>query len=304
MKSITLRQKRKIKTTITGYLFIMPVLLGIIIFTYYPAVSSFIYSFQSYDGFTTFTNIGFRNYINIFVKDAETWKVFGNTFLYSIINVPLGLVLGYLMALVANMKLKTIPFFRVLFYLPCMIPSVASGVLWRDLLDPDFGVMYQIFSFFGLNPTFFTSASTAMATLIWTGTWGVGGGMVLWLAAFKNIGPELYESAKLDGANAFQCVVKITIPMSTPMIFYNLVTGIIGSLQVSTTLVMAGSTGGRGPDDSLYFVAVKIYNDAFKRMGQMGYACAFGWVLFVIIGILTFVTFKTNKWVQYGEDNG
>ena len=302
--ALTQKKKRKSQNIASGYLFICPVLLGILIFTYYPAVSSFIYSFQSYDGFSKFEWVGLQNFVNLFTRDMETGTVFANTFLYTVITVPLGLFLGYLLALAASMKLKGISFFRVLFYLPCMIPSVASGVLWRDLLDPDFGIMYQIFSFFGLHPTFFTSASTAMATLIWTTTWGCGGGMVLWLAAFKNIGPELYESARLDGANTFQCVTRITIPMSTPIIFYNLVTGIIGSLQVSTTLVMAGSTGGRGPDNSLYFVAVKIYNDAFVRMGQMGYACAFGWVLFVIIGALTFVTFKTNKWVEYGENHG
>lgn len=303
MKKLTTRTKNKIKDIATGYLFISPVLLGILIFTYIPAISSFIYSFMSYDGFFKFEWVGFKNFINMFTVDAETSTVFANTFLYAIVSVPLGLFLGYLVALAANSKVKGISFFRVLFYLPCMIPSVASGVLWRDLLDPDFGIMYQIFQTFGLSPTFFTSAQTAMATLIWTGTWSAGGGMVLWLAAFRNIGPELYESAKLDGANALQCVVKITLPLSTPIIFYNLVTGIIGSLQVSSTLVMAGSTGGRGPDNSLYFIAVKIYNDAFVRMGQMGYACAYGWVLFLIIGILTFVTFKTNKWVNYGEDS-
>lgn len=244
-------------------------------------------------------------------KDQPTWEQGARNLIFGFVlamcedcTVPLGLVLGYIVALLANMKVKGSYFFRVLFFLPCMIPSVSSGVLWRDILDPDFGLMTQIFRSLGMNPTFFTSASTAMATLIWTGTWGVGGGMVLWLAAFKNIPSTLYESAQLDGANALQRVFYITIPMSTSMIFYNLVTGVIGSLQVSTTLIMAGSTGGKGPDNSLYFVAVKIYTDAFKRGGLMGYACAFGWVLFAIIGILTFINFKTSKWVQYGEENG
>ena len=298
------KTKNKVRNIVTGYLFISPVLLGILIFTYYPAISSFFYSFQSFDGFFKQEWIGIRNYVNLFTRDMETWTVLKNTFIYSIITVPLGLVLGYIVAILANMKVKGSYFFRVLFFLPCMIPSVSSGVLWRDILDPDFGLMTQIFRSLGMNPTFFTSASTAMATLIWTGTWGVGGGMVLWLADFKNIPSTLYESAQVDGANALQRVFYITIPMSTSMIFYNLVTGVIGSLQVSTTLIMAGSTGGKGPDNSLYFVAVKIYTDAFKRGGLMGYACAFGWVLFTIIGILTFINFKTSKWVQYGEENG
>lgn len=295
--------KYKKSEIISGFLFTSPVILGIIIFTYIPVVQAFIYSFCDYNGFNKMDFTGFGNYIRMFTTDLETATVFKNTFLYAIITVPLSLVLGYVVALLVNSKVQGVEAFRVLFYLPVLIPAVSSGVIWKDMMEPASGVMWQIFnSLFGLNPTFFTEADTAMGTLIWVGTWGIGGSMIIWLSAFKNIPESLYESAKLDGANVIQRVVFITIPMSSAMIFYNLITGIIGSLQAFNTFIIAGSTNGRGPQDSLYFIAVKIYDEAFTRIGRMGYACAYSFVLFAIIGVLTALSFRLNKWVVYAED--
>ena len=129
--------------------------------------------------------------------------------------------------------------------------------------------------------------------------WTIGASMILWLSALKNIPQGLYEAAKIDGAGVLTRVLKITIPMSTPMIFYNLITSIIGALQTNATMVYA-SNGGRGEGDSLYFIAVKIYNEF--ATGYYGYASAVAWVLFVVIAILTFITFKTGKWVYTGDD--
>ncbi len=299
----TIKQKYKKSDIFTGFLFTMPVILGVIIFTYLPVVESFIYSFCDYNGFNKMDFVGFKNYIKMFTTDLETLTVFKNTFMYAFITVPLTLVLGYVLALLVNSKVKGVEGFRVLFYLPVLIPAVSSGVIWKDMMEPASGVMWQICnSLFGISPTFFTEAKTAMATLIWVGTWGIGGGMIIWLSAFKNIPESLYESAKLDGANVIQRVVFITIPMSSAMIFYNLIVGIIGSLQVFSTFIIAGSTNGRGPQDSLYFIAVKIYDEAFTRIGRMGYACAYSFVLFAIIGVLTAISFRLNKWVVYAED--
>ena len=298
------RLKRKLMNELGGYLFTLPVLLGVLIFTYYPAVQSLIYSFFEYDGFVQMNPVGFRNFIRIFTLDRETGTVFLNTFVYAVITVPLGLVLGYSLALLANTRIRGISAFRVLFYLPVIIPGVSAGILWRDLFDPTFGIMAQIFRTLGLpEPTFFAEASTSMATLVWTTTWSMGGGMVIWLAAFKNIPAALYESARLDGAGYFRQLFSITIPLSTPMIFYNLVTSVIGTLQIFSTMIIAGGTSGRGVDNSLYFIAVKIYNEAFTR-GSMGYASALAWVLFAIIAVLTVVMFMSNRWVQYSEENG
>ncbi|GHU98022.1 sugar ABC transporter permease [Clostridia bacterium] len=306
MKKKTRISKRKSIENLQGVLFTLPVIIGIAVFTYYQAAQSLYYSFFDYNGFSKMDFVGFKNFVNIFTHDKETLVVFGNTFLYAVITVPLGLVLGYLTALLVNNKLKGINIFRALFYLPVVIPAVAAGVLWRDIFNSDYGVMNQIIGVFGLHSRFFEVASSSMPTLIFTTVWGVGGSMVIWLSAFKNIPVELYESAKLDGANAWHRLRYITLPMSTPMIFFNLVTAVIGSLQtMSTMVIMGGGAGsaGKGESNSLYFIVVKIYNDAFGRGGRMGYASAFGWILFIIIGLLTFVLFKSNKWVQYAENN-
>ena len=246
--------------------------------------------------------VGFGNFVRFFAKDRDTVYIFRNSFLYAIINVPLSLVLGYLVALLVNTQMKGIKVFRTLFYLPCVIPGVASALLWQDLFAAN-GIINQILTNFGLPAaTFFSEAKSSMATYIWTTTWGVGGSMVLWLASFKNIPSTLYEAAILDGANWAKKLWYITIPMSTAMIFYNLVTGIIGALQLFNTYIVASGTNGKGEGNSLYVFAVKIYNTAFVGTNpQVGYAAAIGIVLFVIIMILTAITFKTNKWVHYSE---
>jgi multiple sugar transport system permease protein len=294
--------KRRLKINISGYLFTSSVILGVLIFCYIPAVQSLIYSFFEYDGFSTMNYIGRANFKRLFTTDIETLIVFRNTFLYAFISIPLNIVLGFCLALFANGKLKGISFFRLLFYLPVIIPGVVAGILWKDIFDSRMGIFNRILSPFGIQSTFFEQADTAMATLIFTNYWAIGGGMVIWLAALKNIPETLYESAGLDGANFLQKTFRITVPMATTVIFYNLVTGIIGSLQTFSTFIIASGSAGRGPDNSLYFISVKIYDEAFTRFGNMGYASALGWVLFAVIGVLTALVFKTNGWVQYMED--
>lgn len=298
-------KKPAVREEFFGFLFAMPVILGLIIFTFIPAVQGFIYAFFKYDGFTEMKFVGFKNFVTFFTIDADMPFIFRNTFLFAIINVPLSLVLGYLVALLVNTEMKGVRVFRTLFYLPCVIPGVASALLWSDLFAVQGGIMNQILTSMGLPAgTFFNEASTSMATFIWTTTWSVGGGMVIWLAAFKNIPKQLYEAALLDGASYAQRVLKITIPMSTPMIFYNLIQGIIGSLQMFNTYILAASTSGRGIDNSLHMFAVKIYNLAFTgNHVQIGYASAVGLVLFIIIIVLTACAFMTNKWVHYSEDD-
>lgn len=296
------RRMKKFKRSLTGWLFASPVILGIIIYTYVPAVQSIVYSFFDYNLFNRMDFVGFGNYIKLFAVDPDFWTVWFNTGVYALISVPLNLVLGYFTALLANKKARGVFVYRLLFYLPCIIPGVASGLLWLDLFDAGpTGLINKILESVGLpRATFFSAQNTSLATLIFTNIWGVGGSMVIWLAAFKNIPIELYESANLDGASALRKIISITIPLSTPMIFYNLVTGIIGSLQVSSTFIIGGGTG-RGVGDSLYFIAVKIYHESFGGPFRMGYASALAWVLFLVIGVLTAVVFRTNKWVYYED---
>ncbi len=295
--------KREWVKFFTGVLFASPVIIGILVFTYYPAVQSLYYSFTNYDMFNQKDFIWFANYEMIFTLDPDTWKVIANTLIYAGVSVPLNLVLGFLLAQAANFKIKGITVYRTLFYLPVIIPAVASGLLFVDMFQvgPS-GIFNNILGTIGLPElTWFSSAKTSLASFIFMNVWNVGGGMIIWLSCFKQIPVALYEAAELDGANAWNKLVHITVPMSTPIIFYNLITGIIGSLQVSSSLIVGGSSG-KGVENSLYFIAVKIYNEAFKSI-NMGYASAFAWVLFLFIALLTVLIFKRSKWVFYGGED-
>ena len=275
-------------------------MIGLLVFTFIPVFSSLYYSFLDTDGFTQ-SFVGLGNYIRIFTSDRDIGKVVVNTLTYTIISIVLNLVLSYLLALLVNQKIKGVKTFRVIYYLPCIIPLVASGLLWKDIYDPTYGIFNKILTSLGMpTSSFFQEASSSMFSLILMNLWTLGSGMILWLAAFKNIPKQMYESASIEGANRFQRFIYITIPMSTPMIFFNVVTSIINTLQYNGTLTFA-PRDGRGVDDSLYMYAVKIYWEAFER-GKLGYGSALAWVLLIIVAIITFILFRTSKWVFYGEE--
>lgn len=294
---------RYFKKNWVGIAYVIPVILGILFFTVLPMATSLYDSFFKYDGITERVWNDFRNYTRPFTSD---WEVFGKslgvTFLYSFINIPLTMSLSFLLAVFLNKKLKGIKIFRTLYYLPVVIPGVISGLLWRNFTDVNYGLGNKILTGLGLPAfAFLTSRDTALATFIFLNMFGLGGGMILWIASLNSISPELYEACDLEGANAFRKLIHITIPMCSPMIFYNLIMGIIGSLQTfGGVLVLTG--GNAGPKDSLLFFVINIYFTAFSSSPAVGYASALSWILFVIIGLLTLVVFKTSKWVFYGED--
>ncbi|HOW37277.1 MAG TPA: sugar ABC transporter permease [Candidatus Izemoplasmatales bacterium] len=295
-KSVT----KFLKKNYEGWLFNLPLAIGLLLFTAIPVGTSLYYSFFETDGFT-YTFVGLDNYIKIFTRDRSIWQVVKNTLAFAMISIPLNLSLSYLLAQLVNQTRKGVKTFRLLYYLPVIIPLVVGGLLWKDLYDPTYGIFNRILELIGLDPfPFFFQASTSMFSIILMNVWGIGGGMILWLAAFKNIPKTMYESANLDGANAFQRFWHITIPLSTPMIFFNVVTSIIGTLQYNGTLTFAPREG-RGVDDSLYMYAVKIYWEAFHR-GQIGYGSALAWLLLIVCAIITILLFKKSKWVFYGED--
>ena len=293
--------KKWIKRDYGCYLFLLPIMSGFFIFTVYPVVSSLFYSFTDYNGIY-FSHVGFFQYQKIFslgyggmLKDVA--YSFGITFLYAIIAVPLGMVLGYVVALICNREVKGVRVFRLLYYMPTIIPGVAMALLWADVFSLN-GIANQFLDLFGLHSKFLEGEDSAFATLLFTSLWGIGGSVIMWLASLRNIPPEMYEAADLDGARYFTKLFKITVPMSTPMIFYNLINAIIGALQSFDTYAMVG----RGPNDCLYFIAVRIYETAFGGGNQYGLASALGWLLFAVIAILTMIMFFTNKsWVNYGD---
>ena len=290
---------------LVGYCFIIPVVLGLLIFNVYPIVDSFILSFfKTYNGISNPEGFGLFNYMKMFdpVLDDTFYKSLGVTFLYTIIVVPMSMILSFALAVLLNSKVKGVGIFRVCCYLPVIIPASIMGILWVDFFDVRFGLANEILVSLGLPKSqFFEAASSSMPALIFSSLWGLGGGMILWLASLKNVPQELYEASNIDGANAFTRMFSITIPMCTPIIFYNLVLNIIGSLQTfANVMTMTGGTGG--VDQSLYFYAIKIYQTAFAGASyDMGYACALAWFLFLIIAVLTAIAFKTSKWVYYDE---
>lgn len=306
MEKFLSKIKRVIKRNYTGWLFNLPLMIGIGIFTLTPVLLSFYDSFFRYDGLNNSdsrTYIGLANYIRILTADRDMGKVVVNTLVYTFCSIPINLVASYFLALLVNNRIKGVRFFRVLYYLPCMIPAVASGLLWANMLDPTYGVFNKVLGVFGLGPYKFFKYDDmrALFSIILMNFWVIGGGMVLWLSAFKNIGEHYYEAAKLDGANAWHRLIYITIPLSTAMIFYNVIVSIIGTLQYNGTLTFA-SRIGRGEGDALYMYAVKIYTEAFEN-GKIGYASALAWLLLIVISLITVLLFKTSSWVFYAEES-
>lgn len=290
--------------------FTLPVILGVLIFSLYPMVISLYYSFfKTYTGTTNlpdfyingFLNFGIFNYKKMFTMDPEVWQSLGITFLYAVVVVPISLILSFLVALLMNSRVKGIGIFRVIYYLPVIIPTTISGLLWADFFNVRFGLANQILAALGLPESqFLESADSALVTFMSINLWTLGASMILWLSALKNVPDNLLEAAKIDGAGPFIRMFRITIPMCTPVLFYNLITGIIGALQTLGSVMTLMGDSGAGPDNSLLFYAYKIYGTAFMSY-DMGYACALAWFLFVIIGGLTLLAFKTSKWVYYGD---
>lgn len=295
-----LRLKMKTREGIWGYLFASPWLLGFFIFTLFPVLSSLYYSFTNYNTLQKPIWIGLQNYKILFTKDPLFWKGLWNTLYYAVLSVPLSIVAGVLIALLLNQKVKGMRFFRTIFYLPTVVSSVASALLWMWILEPNFGLLNTFLGKIGISgPGWLTDPAWSKNSLILMSLWTVGGGMLIYLAALQDVPQSLYESATLDGAGAFKQFLKITLPMITPTLFYNLITGIIGGLQVFNQAFIM--TNG-GPSYSTYFYAYHLYNKAFTEY-QMGYASSLAWILLAITLGLSLIILKTsNKWVYYEGD--
>lgn len=293
------RKMRRLKENATGWFFISPVVIGVLVFTAYPMIMSFVYSLCNYDSITPMEFIGFQNYIDMF-NDELVWYSLKLTFGYAFISVVVNMLLSVGFALLMNFNIKGITAFRVLAILPCLMPGAASAIVWKDMMSPTAnGRFNQLLTALGFEPfPFLIDPDTALFSMFFMGLWGLGGGMLMWLASLRGISPTLYEAARLDGASKWQQLIKITLPMLTPMIFYQLITSVIGSMQAFGSSMLM--TGG-GPLNSTYFFGLLIYNTGLKEM-NMGYSCAMAWFLFAIIVVLTLFIFKRSKWVYYGEE--
>ncbi len=288
------------RTLLTGLAFTSPWIIGFLIFTLYPVVTSIYYSFCDYDVMTTPVWIGGLNYQDMW-NDAVFWKSLRNTFYYACASLPVGMILSLLIAVLLNNSVVGRPAFRTFFFLPSLVPIVAIAMLWLWIFNGKFGLLnYALKLIHIAGPNWLAEEKWVMPALILTSLWGVGGTVVIYLAALQDVPRELYESAEIDGANAWHRLWHITLPMISPVIYFNLVMGIIGALQVfAGPYIMFG---GSGPNRSALFYAIYIYQNAFEY-NQMGYACAMAWILFLIILVLTWLaTRTTRKHVYYAGE--
>lgn len=288
--------KSRRREAIEGYLFASPWLIGLCVFTAYPLIASLIFSFFDYDVYTRMDWVGLGNYVSL-VKDDLFWTSLYNTIYYTAFSVPLGMIVGLLIAVLLNQDIKGLALFRSIYYLPAVISGVAVSILWIWILDPNFGLIAAMLDIFGINsPNWLGDPAWSKPALILMSLWGAGSSMIIYLSGLQGIPTELYEAAKIDGANSIQCFIKITIPMMTPVLLFTLITGLIGSFQVFTQAYVM--TGG-GPLNSTLFYVLYLYRKAFA-FTQMGSASAMAWILALITGALAYLIFKTSpKWVYY-----
>lgn len=280
-----------------GLLFISPWLIGLMIFTLYPILASFWYSLTSYDVVSPPQFIGLTNYVQLFTTDPLFFRSVGNTAFYALIAVPLSLLISTVVALLLNANVRGLPFFRTVFFLPSIVPDIASAMLWSWMLNPQFGLVNMLLKRIGLPALgWLTDPAWSKPALILIGLWGFGGSMVIFLAALQDIPQHLYEAAELDGAGTAAKTWHVTLPMLTPTIFFNLVLGMIGAFQYFTTAFVLTSGG---PAGSTTFYSLMIYNNAFRYF-KMGYASALAWLLFAFVFLVTWIIFKTSgRWVYY-----
>lgn len=285
-----------------AYLFISPWLIGLLLFYAYPLFGSIYYSFTNYNVVSTSSWIGLQNYVDLF-NDPLFWTGIRNTLFYAIFEVPLSVMLGVLLALLLNMPIKGRGIFRTVFFLPTLVPVIAISIVWEWLLNPQFGLINSWLAILGISgPGWLGDPSWSKPSLIIMSLWGIGNAMIIYLAGLQDISKEFYEAADIDGASSIKKAMHITFPLLTPVIFFNMVMGIINALQVFT-LPYAITYGTGKPADSLLFYSMYLYNNAFLYM-KMGYASAMAWIMFIIIITVTLWVFKSSgKWVYYQGDD-
>jgi len=286
-------------TMSVGYFYVLPWLIGFLIFGAYPLIASLCYSFTNFGMLNKPKMIGFANYVKMFTKDRDFWPSLVVTFKYVLIAVPLKLVAAFFFAMLLNRKLKGINIFTTIYYLPSILgASVSISILWRFLFSKD-GLVNNMLSKIHVGPVpFLESPSYALWTLGLIVVWSFGSSMVIFLAGLKQIPHDYYEAAEIDGASAWRTFWTITVPMVSPSFFFNLVMQLINSFQSFTGAFVI--THG-GPMNSTYLYMMKLYNEAFANY-KMGYASALSWFLFLIIITATGLLFKcSNKHVYYLE---
>ena len=296
------------RESLWAYAFIAPWTIGFIIFTLGPMLASLFFSFTEYDIVSAPRWIGLTNYINL-IHDQLFWHSLGVTFKYAVIALPLGLTVSYMIAVLLNQKISGINIWRTVYFLPSVIAGVAVALLWGRIFDPKFGILNPFLAQFGIKgPGWLSDPQWAVPALVIMGLWSVGGNVIIYLAGLQGVPTDLYDAAKVDGATAWQRFRHVTLPMTTPVIFYNLILGLIGTFQYFTEVYVL-TNGSGNPARSTLFYNLYLYQNAFKYF-HMGYASTMAWVLFIIVLGFTLLIFRSSDaWVYYegqlrGRQNG
>jgi multiple sugar transport system permease protein len=287
-----------------AYLFILPWGIGFIVLTIGPMLASLYYSFTRFNIIDSPVWIGLENYQRVF-QDPLFWKSLQVTLYYAALALPLGLVLGLFVAVLLNQKIPGVSLWRTTYYLPSVISGVAVAVLWVRIFNPKIGLLNTMLERVGINgPGWLQDPNWAIPALVIMGLWSIGGTMIIYLSGLQGVPTAMYDAAKVDGANRLQAFRYVTLPMISPVIFYNLVMGLIGTFQYFTIAYTATGAAGN-PARSTLFYNLYLYQSAFRYF-EMGYASTMAWILFFIVLVLTLLIFRSSSiWVYYeGQKKG
>ena len=289
------------RDNVAGYVFILPFIIGLIVFTTIPFFTSLYLAFTNYNILSAPKWVGLDNFKKMFFEDDLFWTSFKVTFKFALIQVPIKLTVALLVALVLSRSTRLTSFYRAAFYIPSLMGgSVAIALLWKQLFSPR-GVLNQVLGFFGLpdRTAWLGNPKTALGTLIALGVWQFGSSMLIFLAAIKNIPQSYHEAAIVDGAGPVRRFFSITLPMLTPIIFFNLINQVIGAFQAFNSSYLI--TGGKPLNTTLYY-GVHLYNKAFNQF-EMGYGSAMAWFMLLIIAFFTALIFRSSSaWVYYESE--
>jgi multiple sugar transport system permease protein len=281
-----------------GYIFIAPFMVGFVLWFLIPALTSLWMAFQNWNMIKPPEFAALDNFRSI-ASDTLFWQALKVTTIYTAVSVPLSMVLAFLLALLMNTKVRGIAVFRTIYYLPGIVPAVANAVLWAWILNSEFGLLNAFLHLFGVRKILWLQdPEWALPALILMSLWGLGGAMVIYLAGLQGIPNEFYEAAEIDGAGTWARLWHVTIPLMSPVIFFNLIMGIIGTFQIFTAGYLI--TNG-GPQNATLFYVLYLYRNGFQYL-KMGYAAALAWVLaFIIVGLTVFVFRGLGGRVYYEE---
>ncbi|MBI2940098.1 MAG: sugar ABC transporter permease [Chloroflexi bacterium] len=290
--------RRELSNFAYGLLFALPGLIGLLTFVAYPVFASLYYSFTSYSIIGRYRWVGLGNYVNLLTLDDEFWNVLGNTTYFVALSVPLHLVVALLLALLLNSRVPGLSVYRTLFYLPSVVPAVATAMLWLWMYHPTNGILNSLLDVFGIvGPNWLGDRAWAKPALVLMSVWGGGGLMLILLAGLQDVPQELYDAAEVDGAGWWPRFWNVTIPFLSPHLFFGLVTGLIGGFQYFTQVYIMTSGG---PARSTAVYSFYLWENAFQFL-KMGYASAMAWILLMIVAACTALVFITaSRRVYYG----